>query len=44
MDEDLDNEWVDLVIDALELGITTDEIKDFLNKYQCRQEVQSDHL
>jgi hypothetical protein len=29
---DLDEEWVDLIKEALILGISADEIRDFLNK------------
>jgi hypothetical protein len=28
---DLDNEWVELILIALEMGISFEEIKDFLN-------------
>jgi Anti-repressor SinI len=31
--KELDTEWVELVLYALELGITRDEISDFFKKY-----------
>ncbi|MCQ6278871.1 anti-repressor SinI family protein [Bacillus sp. EB600] len=31
-ENELDNEWVELIKEALELGISVDEIRDFLNK------------
>jgi hypothetical protein len=31
-EKELDNEWVELIREALELGISVDEIRDFLNK------------
>jgi hypothetical protein len=31
-DKELDKQWVELIKKALELGITEDEIRDFLNK------------
>ncbi|MGG1676669.1 anti-repressor SinI family protein [Neobacillus sp. NRS-1170] len=31
-DEELDVEWIELIQEALELGISVDEIIDFLNK------------
>ncbi|PMC39597.1 hypothetical protein CJ195_06680 [Bacillus sp. UMB0899] len=31
-DEQLDQEWVELILEALELGISVEEIKDFLSK------------
>ncbi|MGN7940490.1 anti-repressor SinI family protein [Virgibacillus sp. 6R] len=29
----LDKEWEDLILSALEIGITIDEIKDFFNQF-----------
>lgn len=31
-DGQLDQEWVELILEALEVGISVDEIKDFLAK------------
>ena len=31
-ENELDNEWVELIKEALKLGISVDEIRDFLNK------------
>ncbi|TCN18434.1 anti-repressor SinI family protein [Mesobacillus foraminis] len=31
-EQDLDSEWVDLIREALELGIPASKIRDFLNK------------
>jgi len=31
-DRQLDPEWVDLILEALEIGVSVDEIKDFLIK------------
>jgi DNA-binding transcriptional MerR regulator len=30
-EKELDNEWLDLILEARELGITYEEIKEFLN-------------
>ncbi|MGD6990891.1 anti-repressor SinI family protein [Sutcliffiella horikoshii] len=34
MTENLDKEWVDLIINALEMGISSAEIRDFLHNYR----------
>ncbi|QFT90554.1 Anti-repressor SinI [Bacillus sp. THAF10] len=34
MTENLDKEWVDLIANALEMGITSDEIREFLHTYR----------
>ncbi|MCQ6281708.1 anti-repressor SinI family protein [Bacillus sp. EB600] len=31
-EKELDKEWVELIKEALELGISVDEIRDFLNQ------------
>lgn len=31
-EKELDNEWKDLILEARNLGITVDEIRDFLNR------------
>jgi hypothetical protein len=31
-DEELDNEWVQLILEALEVGISVEEIKEFFSK------------
>ncbi|MEA3320431.1 MAG: anti-repressor SinI family protein [Bacillota bacterium] len=32
--ENLDKEWVDLITNALEMGISSAEIRDFLHNYR----------
>ncbi|MCM3618867.1 anti-repressor SinI family protein [Sutcliffiella horikoshii] len=34
MTENLDKEWVDLINNALEMGISSAEIRDFLHNYR----------
>lgn len=34
MTENLDKEWVDLIINALNMGISSAEIRDFLHNYR----------
>lgn len=34
MTENLDKEWVDLITNALEMGISSAEIRDFLHNYR----------
>ncbi|WP_237663087.1 anti-repressor SinI family protein [Sutcliffiella horikoshii] len=34
MTENLDKEWVDLITDALEMGISSAEIREFLHNYR----------
>lgn len=34
MTENLDKEWVDLITDALNMGISSAEIRDFLHNYR----------
>ena len=31
-EKELDKEWIDLIIKARDLGLSVDEIKEFLNK------------
>jgi DNA-binding transcriptional MerR regulator len=33
-EEVLDNEWVELILEALQLGLSVDEIRAFLNQSQ----------
>jgi hypothetical protein len=32
-EKSLDKEWVELILNALKIGISTDEIRDFFNKH-----------
>ncbi|WP_262372647.1 anti-repressor SinI family protein [Sutcliffiella horikoshii] len=34
MTENLDKEWIDLITNALEMGISSAEIRDFLHNYR----------